>query len=150
MDSLWASIKVDWHAQGACSGTYAEGFFPTVESDVALEAVRQKFCDHCPVRGKCLNSALINGDMGFWGGTSTDQRNSLKRRRTRAKCPVCLGIHLMKIPPTDVFDKDGKVTHTDPPYEVCLACGASWKGELQPEPASDPKVPAAEAELSCA
>lgn len=110
-DTLWASIKVDWHKEAVCNGADSSWFFPIIEADQLLEKICRQFCDHCPVRGKCLNSALINKDTGFWGGTSTDMRRAMIRNRNRMKCPICHGIRLIKIPL----------------YQVCLACGASWK-----------------------
>lgn len=149
MDSLWASVKVDWHERGSCYGTHNPIFFPIVETDALLDIVRKLFCDHCPVRTKCLNSALINNDSGFWGGTSTDIRQALKRNRHRTKCPVCKNDRLMLI------DHDG--TQPVPPHEVCLACGASWKGKPDqtspapaPVPVPVPESDVTEAAASCA
>jgi hypothetical protein len=34
----------------------------------------------CPVRGECLDFALLtNQDSGVWGGTSEDERRKLRR-----------------------------------------------------------------------
>jgi Zn finger protein HypA/HybF involved in hydrogenase expression len=142
MDSLWSAIRTDWHENAACFGTFNPIFMPAVETDALLETVRSLFCDHCPVRAKCLNSALINNDTGFWGGTSTEIRQAMKRKRHRAKCPACLSIRLV------IIDEDE--TDNVSPYEVCLACGASWKGESHPAPATVQEPPTVEAELSCA
>lgn len=120
-DTIWASIKTDWHFDARCKEASSYLFFPAEETDSRLTRVQTIFCNHCPVRAKCLNSALINGDLGFWGGTSTDMRAAMKRTRHRAKCPVCKGVSLSLI---DVNGNDESSS-----YQVCLACGASWRSD---------------------
>lgn len=120
-DTIWASIKTDWHADALCGGAADHLFFPSDETPDKLSKVCSLFCDLCPVRAKCLNSALINGDSGFWGGTSWAMRMAMLRTRTRAKCPVCKSDNMI-------------TTEGDPPYQVCLACAVSWKTEAGPHP----------------
>lgn len=127
MDTIWAAIKTDWHSLATCGGADDYLFFPKDESPARLERVRKLFCDHCPVREKCLNSALINNDTGFWGGTSTDMRTAMRRTRSRAKCPVCSSRSLVEAGET-VFGDDGQEIILSS-YQVCLACGASWRSE---------------------
>lgn len=115
-ETIWASIKTDWHADAVCGGAADYLFFPPNESDKQLELVRSLFCDLCPVRAKCLNSALINGDSGIWAGTSTSMRNAMLRTRHRAKCPACKS--------RDLIETSA--------YQVCVACAASWRIELRP------------------
>lgn len=115
MESVWASIRTDWQDEALCKGANGVDFVPDVETDAGLERVRQSHCNHCPVKDKCLNWALVNGDRGYWGGTSTVHRNALKRVRTRAKCPVCRSQNLLWT---------GE-------YEVCTGCGASWQGDTR-------------------
>jgi hypothetical protein len=122
-ESLWASIKTDWHVRARCAGVDQYQFFPKIETDSGLDKVRSQFCDHCPVLGKCLNSALINGDIGYWGGTSTDMRKSLKRTRFRAKCPLCKGKSLITVE-GEIIGDDGVPASS---HQVCLACAASWR-----------------------
>lgn len=117
-ETIYASIKTDWHAEALCYGAADYLFFPSDESMTRLNKVRVLFCDLCPVRAKCLNSALINGDSGFWGGTSTAMRNAMLRTRRRSKCPVCQNMTLI--------DTEG-----ERPYQVCIACGASWRSDLR-------------------
>jgi WhiB family redox-sensing transcriptional regulator len=124
MDTIWASIKTDWHADAVCGGAADYLFFPPDETLTKLAQVRSLFCDHCPVREKCLNSALINGDSGFWGGTSTDMRAALRRTRYRAKCPICKSRSLIEVGDLNAGDDE-----TPSSYQVCLACAASWRSE---------------------
>lgn len=118
-ETIWASIKTDWHSQALCGGAPDHLFFPSDETEAKLSKVSALFCDLCPVQAKCLNSALINNDSGFWGGTSWSMRQAMLRTRTRAKCPVCKSDNMID-------------TMGDRPYQVCLACAASWRSDLHP------------------
>jgi len=120
IESIWASVKTDWHEKARCKGADRSLFYPPDETEERLKAVRSLLCDLCPVRAKCLNSALINNDSGFWGGTSTDMRLAMKRTRHRAKCPACGSKSLV-------------ATKEETPYQVCIACGASWRSDLSSE-----------------
>jgi hypothetical protein len=136
-DSLYASIKTDWYDRAACKDTDTEIlFFPVVETEELLANIKEEYCDHCPVWAKCLNSALVNNDSGFRGGMSTETRKALKRKRHRVKCPACLSLQLVTI---HHDDGAGPV----PPYEICLACGASWKGEPHKDPPAEVDTPCA-------
>jgi hypothetical protein len=119
IDTIWASLKTDWHADAVCGGADDAMFFPSDESEKRLSKVRSLYCDMCPVQPKCLNSALINNDSGFWGGTSTAMRMAMLRTRLRAKCPVCGSKNMIE-------------TYGDRPYQVCLACAASWRSDQHP------------------
>lgn len=123
-DSIWASIKTDWHAEAVCAGADDYQFFPKIETEPSLTLVRHSFCDHCPVRAKCLNSALINGDTGYWGGTSTAERMALKKARMRATCPLCKSRALVLVGQAE----DGSADSAES-FQVCVACGASWRSK---------------------
>lgn len=75
-------MVVDWRAQAACSGYPNTLFFPT--SDVAEDAIVEKakaVCAVCPVIEDCLEYALeTNQRAGIWGGTSEQERKSLRRK----------------------------------------------------------------------
>lgn len=124
-ETIWASVKTDWHDQALCGGAADHLFFPSEETEAKLNRVCSLFCDLCPVRAKCLNSALINNDSGFWGGTSWAMRQAMLRTRTRAKCPVCKSQSMI-------------TTMGDHPYQVCLACAVSWRSDLHPAQADEP------------
>lgn len=119
MDSVWTSLRVDWQSRALCVTNHADPdlFSPTVETNAGVLRVSRDWCDHCPVKAQCLNSALINNDSGYRGGTNTDQRRALRRTRSRVKCPLCAG---------------GNVVLTEA-HEVCINCGASWKIDARPE-----------------
>lgn len=110
----------EWHLRAACYGTEALLFFPPDKGGDLWEQenvrdARMFFCDHCPVMVQCLDSALRNGDVGIWAGTTTYQRNQLRRKRNRAKCPICLNHKLINV-------ED---------HWLCLACGVSWNKAKQ-------------------
>lgn len=119
-DTIWASIKTDWHTDAVCGGAPDVLFFPSEETDARLSQIQNLYCDLCPVREKCLNFALINGDSGFWGGTSSAMRLAMLRTRRRAKCPACKSIALIETQPSE----------GDHPYQVCIACAVSWRSDL--------------------
>ena len=116
-ETIYASIKTDWHGDALCGGAADYLFFPAEETEARLTKVRSLFCDLCPVKAKCLNSALINQDTGFWGGTSTATRRAMSRTRHRAKCPACGSKSMIE-------------TVGDTPYQVCIACAVSWRIDL--------------------
>jgi WhiB family redox-sensing transcriptional regulator len=63
-----------------------EMFFPTGSTGHALEQAEQAkaVCASCPVRVQCLDWALATGqDAGIWGGTTEDDRRTLRRARQR-------------------------------------------------------------------
>lgn len=43
-------------------------------------AEAKKICETCPLRMKCLEHALRNAEYGIWGGTTEEQRQTLRRR----------------------------------------------------------------------
>jgi WhiB family transcriptional regulator, redox-sensing transcriptional regulator len=119
MESVWRALRTDWQDQALCviNRVNPDDFSPVVETDSGLARINARWCDHCPVKDHCLNSALINNNSGFWGGTSTVQRKALRRTRARAKCPLCTSSNVV---PTGE-------------HEVCISCGASWKTDQRPE-----------------
>lgn len=106
----------DWTVHAACRGAPTELFMPGDSFDEdedeppypSREA--KAYCDRCPVRSDCLTHALATDERGTWGGTSTYQREQLRRPRGRVVCPVCSARNTAKL---------GEV-------EYCLSCGATW------------------------
>lgn len=79
---------MDWRHRAACLTEDPELFFPIGVTGPALAQVEEakKVCMRCDVREECLQLALENGqDHGVWGGTSEDERRSMKRRAARTK-----------------------------------------------------------------
>lgn len=122
---LFSGEAVEWMNDGACIGSGFD-FIPDEETEAGL-AEAQTWCRVCPVRTRCLAWAMLHSAEGYWGGTSTYQRNQLRRVRTRAKCPLCLATQLV---------------YTDP-HELCLACGVSWVRDVREQPIAATPLPAA-------
>jgi WhiB family transcriptional regulator, redox-sensing transcriptional regulator len=77
---------VIWRKQAACLGHDAEAFFPIGTTGQAVEHIERAkaVCARCPVTQECLEWALdTNQDAGIWGGTTEDERRTLRRRRQR-------------------------------------------------------------------
>ena len=69
----------EWQERGACRGIEVALFFPAVEHE-AYEA--KAICSMCPVRARCLEFALEQGErFGIWGGYTTLERKELLAER---------------------------------------------------------------------
>ncbi|MER5551781.1 WhiB family transcriptional regulator [Streptomyces sp. NPDC002793] len=76
----------NWRMRAACREEDPDLFFPIGSSGPAVmqTAEAKTVCGTCPVREKCLEWALENGqDAGVWGGMDENERRALKRRRAR-------------------------------------------------------------------
>ena len=77
---------MDWRDQAACLTVDPELFFRVGKTGPALAQIEEAkaVCATCQVVDVCLKWALDNNqDAGVWGGTSEDERRSLKRRNAR-------------------------------------------------------------------
>ena len=118
-----------WRTNSACSpdrlkvqGVDPDVFFPYVETYGILADLRGRFCNLCPSTAECLDTALKLDTSGIWGGLSTAERRAMKRRRTRAKCPVCAAAEPVTV--------DGA--------QVCASCGSSWEPDRPRKPKAVP------------
>lgn len=113
-----------WQDYRACRGKDVDPdlFFPSVPVLENGEVIREEepaypppevkaICDHCPVRGRCLDRNL-DTEYGIFGGTTGYQRRLMTKKVTRRRCITCGS--------TDVVRSQ---TQRD---QVCLACGLSW------------------------
>lgn len=67
-----------WREVGSCFGNEEVDFFSSTEAE-AEDAVAM--CSTCPVIEDCLDFALeTNQPDGIWGGLTTPERTSLRRR----------------------------------------------------------------------
>lgn len=76
-----ADLAADWRNEAACSGYPNSLFFPT--SDAAKSQVERakEVCGSCEVTEECLEYAFeTNQRAGIWGGTTEDERKSLRRK----------------------------------------------------------------------
>lgn len=59
--------------------------YPHANDELGIELAKA-VCKRCPVQPECLAYALERGEQwGVWGGTSEEERRSIKRRATRAR-----------------------------------------------------------------
>ena len=72
-----------WRGDAICRDTDPELFFPVGTTGQALLQIdrAKQVCGECPVQPDCLQYALdTNQDAGIWGGTSEEERRSIRRR----------------------------------------------------------------------
>ena len=120
---FFSADDVAWQDDAPCA-TADFDFIPDVETDQGVNDAQQG-CRTCPARTRCLAWAMLHRAEGYWGGTSTYQRDQLRRVRTRAKCPICQSIDLV---------------YADP-HELCLACGVSWIRDVRETPIAATPLP---------
>jgi len=78
----------NWQKRAACRNEDPELFFPIGATGPALAQAEQAkaVCRRCPVMETCLQWVMQQGHQdGIWGGTSEQERQNLRRARSRAK-----------------------------------------------------------------
>jgi WhiB family redox-sensing transcriptional regulator len=81
-------VSLNWRDGAACRDTDPDLFFPVGTTGAAIEQIRaaKAVCAVCPVKGPCLEFALItNQDSGVWGGTSEDERRKIRRTWVKSR-----------------------------------------------------------------
>ncbi|HEY4607498.1 MAG TPA: WhiB family transcriptional regulator [Acidimicrobiia bacterium] len=83
---LTTELAADWRNRAACAGYNHALFFPVGDADeIAVERARD-VCFTCPVTEDCLEYALeTNQRAGIWGGTTEEERKSLRRKWMAAR-----------------------------------------------------------------
>lgn len=79
-----ANADYTWRRNAICRDTDPDVFFPIGTTGYALMQIDKAkgICDECPVRVPCLDYALeTNQDAGIWGGTSEDERRTIRRQQ---------------------------------------------------------------------
>jgi WhiB family redox-sensing transcriptional regulator len=77
-----------WLARGACRDEDPELFFPLTSGGPSARQIlaAKAVCARCAVRSECLHYALEDTlTYGVWGGTTEQERKSLRRARARAR-----------------------------------------------------------------
>ena len=77
-----------WRIRASCRSVDPDLFFPVGTTGLAVDQIdsAKEVCGSCPVSGPCLEFALTtNQDSGVWGGTSEEERRSLRRQWLRAR-----------------------------------------------------------------
>jgi len=90
-NGYWTGNGATWRAEAKCLGSDPALFFPpgtTGDPLVQAESAKQ-VCQSCDVRPRCLQFALeTNQDSGVWGGTTEEERKTLRRSWLRAGRPT--------------------------------------------------------------
>lgn len=82
------SDRAPWRAAAACRGMRPDIFYPA-QGETAASA--RAVCAGCPVRQPCLDYAVANERLGFWGGASERERAAMRRRRRRNAATALAG-----------------------------------------------------------
>jgi WhiB family redox-sensing transcriptional regulator len=77
---------MEWVHRAKCRDVDPELFFPVGTTGPAAAQIdaAKAVCLQCTVRDDCLEWAIATGqDAGVWGGTSEEERRSIRRARRR-------------------------------------------------------------------
>jgi WhiB family transcriptional regulator, redox-sensing transcriptional regulator len=77
-----ANASYGWRNLAICRDTDPDLFFPVGTTGQALIQIdrAKEVCHQCPVNRDCLEFALeTNQDSGIWGGTSEEERRTIRR-----------------------------------------------------------------------
>jgi WhiB family redox-sensing transcriptional regulator len=78
---LTTELAAEWRERAACSGYRHALFFPVGDTDTAAIERAISICLGCAVIDDCLEYALeTNQRAGIWGGTTEEERRSLRRK----------------------------------------------------------------------
>lgn len=83
--------KEEWRGVASCRDMDPDLFFPVGTTGPALDQIEatKSICGICDVRDDCLDFALsTNQESGVWGGTSEEERRSLRRQWLAARRKV--------------------------------------------------------------
>lgn len=72
---------LSWQNHARCLRIHADFFPEKPGRDNAIEAKR--VCRTCPVKDACLEHALINRELGVWGGLTEREREDMIAARRR-------------------------------------------------------------------
>ncbi|MGH8915463.1 MAG: WhiB family transcriptional regulator [Acidimicrobiia bacterium] len=83
---LTTELAADWRNRAACAGHNHALFFPVGDLDEVRVTRAREICMTCPVAEECLEYALeTNQRAGIWGGTTEEERKSLRRKWLAAR-----------------------------------------------------------------
>lgn len=74
-------LDTEWMDEAACFGLGNRIDF--VSESPGEIATAKRVCRECPVRARCRDYALARGEVGVWGGKSTDELQALRRSAAR-------------------------------------------------------------------
>lgn len=78
---LAADLLADWKNRAACAEYPNSLFFPASDAAQSQIEKAKAVCAVCEVAEECLEYAFeTNQRAGIWGGTTEDERRSLRRK----------------------------------------------------------------------
>ncbi|MGH8870378.1 MAG: WhiB family transcriptional regulator [Acidimicrobiia bacterium] len=78
---LTTELAAEWRGRAACAGYQHALFFPVGDTDASTIERAREICLNCAVTDDCLEYALeTNQRAGIWGGTTEEERRSLRRK----------------------------------------------------------------------
>lgn len=92
---ITAGDAAEWRGDAECLGTDPDLFFPLGDTGEprARAAAAKRICGLCRVRSQCLQFALeSNQATGVWGGTTEEERRSVRREWLRAGRPSRIAV----------------------------------------------------------
>jgi transcription factor WhiB len=57
-----------------CVGTDVEAWFPGGTNPTRDDAMLTRICNECEIKSQCLEWAIENDEVGYWGGEYFSQR----------------------------------------------------------------------------
>lgn len=80
---------LDWQQYANCQGVDTEEFFAPEDVNVYTNIeLLKRICNNCDVQKACLNYALHNNVLGWWGNTSENKRKTLRKELGIIAVPV--------------------------------------------------------------
>ena len=75
-----------WQSQAACLGIETDFFFVEDRGHPYTEQESiKKICKGCDVRNECLAFAIKYTTLGYWGGTTEDERRAIRQNADRQR-----------------------------------------------------------------
>jgi WhiB family transcriptional regulator, redox-sensing transcriptional regulator len=74
---------MSWKELGICREMDPAVFFP--DHDRWAEERAKAICVDCPVRAQCMDYAIVNRELGIWGGTTERDRRRIEDRYVRTR-----------------------------------------------------------------
>lgn len=68
----------------SCATADPDAFFPERGSHSFSNVYAKRICSTCPYKSPCLEWAIENEEMGIWGGTTENERRSMRRMRKKS------------------------------------------------------------------
>lgn len=73
-----------------CIGIDVEMFFPQDTKHYIEPELIKRVCDNCVVKTECYDYAIEHAVIGWWGGTSEQQRKEIRRVKNITPIPVLI------------------------------------------------------------